>query len=103
MVNWRTRLLEAVDNDGRSDRAISKAAGLGPNFVNELRRGQKSPSVDNVIALIRQLGLSETYVFSGFELSGEDEELMRVFLALSPSNREALLVLARQLSVPTPA
>lgn len=103
MVNWRTRLIEAVDKDERSDRAISRAAGLGPNFVNELRRSEKSPSVDNVIALIRQLGLSEAYVFSGFELSGADAELMRVFLALSPSNREALLVLARQLASTAPA
>jgi hypothetical protein len=58
--NWKTRLLRAVDEDPRSDRAISLAVGLGVNTV-------KSPSIDKVLKLAEELGLSLGYVFWGAE------------------------------------
>ena len=63
--NWKSRLLQAVDDDPRSDRAISLAVGLGVNTVNELRNTDKSPSVDKVLKLAEELGLSLGYVFWG--------------------------------------
>jgi transcriptional regulator with XRE-family HTH domain len=65
--NWKTRLLRAVDEDPRSDRAISLAVGLGVNTVNELRNTDKSPSIDKVLKLAEELGLSLGYVFWGAE------------------------------------
>ncbi len=65
--NWKTRLLKAVDEDPRSDRAISLAVGLGVNTVNELRNTDKSPSIDKVLKLAEELGLSLGYVFWGAE------------------------------------
>lgn len=97
MEAWRERLLKAVDADGRSDRAISQAARLGVNFVNELRHQDKQPRVDKVLQLAKVLGLSVSYVFSGIELAASDESDLAKFLALSPESRKAILSLARQL------
>lgn len=72
--NWKTRLLRAVDEDPRSDRAISLATGLGVNTVNELRNTDKSPSIDKVLKLSEELGLSLSYLFWGAE---EDREPIR--------------------------
>lgn len=98
MKNWRTRLLAAIDKDGRSDRAISLAAKLGPNFVNELRNTDKEPGVGKVIKLADELKLSSTYVFTGVNLTPEDQELLELFLKLSPESRTSLVALAQQLA-----
>jgi transcriptional regulator with XRE-family HTH domain len=97
MEDWRTRLIQAVDADGRSDRAISEASGLGVNFVNELRKGEKEPGVNKVIKLAATLNLSLGFVFNGAEISARDEADLKVFLSLSPENRQSILSLARQL------
>jgi hypothetical protein len=57
---WKDRLLKAVDDDGRSDRAISLAAGFGPNFVSQMRgtkaAAPKKPNVEYVRRLASVLG-----------------------------------------------
>jgi hypothetical protein len=58
MDDWVNRLLLAAEKDGRSDRAISLAAGLGPNFLNELRNLNKAPTVPKVVALANELNVS---------------------------------------------
>lgn len=98
MTSWRTRLIEAIDADGRSDRAISLAAKLGPNFVNELRNQNKEASVSKVLALAEQVHVSAGFLFTGLAFSTQDEEVLRAFLALGPEQRQALLTLARQLA-----
>lgn len=65
--NWKSRLLKAVDEDPRSDRAISLATGLGVNTVNELRNTDKSPSIEKVMTLSEELGVSLAYIFWGSE------------------------------------
>lgn len=49
---WRDRLLAAIDEDERSDRAISLAAGLGPNFISQMRgtkaAAPKKPNIEYV-------------------------------------------------------
>lgn len=97
MEDWRARLIQAVDADGRSDRAISEASGLGVNFVNELRKGGKEPGVNKVLKLAGTLQLSLGFVFNGAEISARDEADLKLFLSLSPASRQAILDLARQL------
>ena len=57
---WKERLLKAIDEDGRSDRAISLAAGLGPNFISQMRgtkaAGPKKPNIEYVRKLVAELG-----------------------------------------------
>ena len=99
MEDWRSRLLTAVDADPRSDRAISVEAGLGVNFVNELRNGSKVARVDKVLAVAKTLNVSLGYIFSGFDLTSQDEADLALFLSLTPENRQAILSLARSISV----
>ncbi|AGB71839.1 MULTISPECIES: hypothetical protein [Rhizobium] len=93
--NWKTRLLRAVDNDGRSDRAISLAAGLGVNFVNELRNTPKDPSIEKVLKLAVELHLSMTYLFLGRDLSKDDEDLLSVLQSLPEDAKAGLLAALR--------
>lgn len=57
---WKERLLKAIDEDGRSDRAISLAAGLGPNFIGQMRgtkaASPKKPNIEYVRKLAAELG-----------------------------------------------
>lgn len=103
MDDWRSRLIAAADKDPRSDRAISLAAKLGPNFVNELRNGAKQSTVVKVLALARELNLSAGHVFSGSPLTADDEADLQVFLSLSPESRQAILALARRIKAGEPA
>ncbi len=93
--NWKTRLLRAVDNDGRSDRAISSAAELGVNFVNELRNTSKEPSIEKVLRLAAELQLSMAYLFLGRDLSKDDEDLLLVLQSLPEDAKEGLLAALR--------
>lgn len=95
MPGWRERLIAAVDADPRADRAISLAAGLGPNFVNELRNTSKEPGVKHVLKLAAELNVSLAHLFYGDDTTAEDEEFLRLLRASSASEREHLLGLLR--------
>lgn len=84
---WRERILEAVEADERSDRAISLAAKLGPNFVNELRNTRKQPRADKLLKLIDELKISATYVFTGLDFTPEDELFVQLLRSASPADR----------------
>jgi hypothetical protein len=64
--DWKTLLLDAIDADPRKDRAISLAAGLGPNFVGQLRGSKtakgKRPNVENLRKLAREVGLDASSI-----------------------------------------
>jgi transcriptional regulator with XRE-family HTH domain len=93
---WRTRLLEAIDASGRSDRDISRAAKLGQNAVNELRNTAKQPSVEKVIKIAEEVGVSLSYLFLGIEASAEDDRFLKLLSAASQQERDAVqLILGR--------
>jgi transcriptional regulator with XRE-family HTH domain len=94
--NWKERLLAAIDADGRSARAISMAADLGPNFVTQFREGRE-PGVKQVIKLADVLGVSLTYLFLGADLTKQEEEVIRLLRDLSPEGRGAVLQLLRSM------
>lgn len=94
--DWFPRLLAAIDSDGRSKRAISMAAGLGPNFVQQMSKDGKVPGADKLLAILNALGTARTfYVLTGIEMRAEDEEMFREFLSLPVEMREKLLGFAR--------
>jgi transcriptional regulator with XRE-family HTH domain len=93
MPAWRNRLLEAVDRDGRSDRSISLEAGLGPNFLNQLRNEAKEPGIEKIAALAKELGISVYYLFTGLEASEEDDQFLRLYLTSPHAERLALRAL----------
>lgn len=92
---WRQRLISAIEEDPRSPRAISIDAGLGPNFLGQMMARGTSPSTSAVVALCETLGISLTYLFTGAEMSPEDEELLRLSGNLPEDRRKLLLAMAR--------
>lgn len=95
MEDWKERLLSAVDADPRSDRAISLAAGLGPNFVNQLRKSETEPGVKKVLKLADELHVSLTALFYGHDTTPEDEEFLSLLKSASGAERDGLLALLR--------
>jgi len=94
--DWKERILAAAAKDGRSDRAISIAAGLGENFLNQLRHQSRvSPSVDKVLQLASELKLSRSQLFIGDDISQEDEEFLELLRNSAPAERQALLLLLK--------
>jgi transcriptional regulator with XRE-family HTH domain len=64
--DWRTRLIEMIDADGRSKRALSQATGFGENYVQQLLKDNKEPSFTKLAKLLSELGPRATnYVISG--------------------------------------
>lgn len=65
---WLERLWEKVAADGRSERAISEAAGLGPNYLQQTRMRGTHPVTNKLMALLDQLGpRAAFYVYTGRE------------------------------------
>lgn len=92
---WRKRLLEAVKASGKSQRAISIAAGLNPGYVNSLFNEGKDPTISNLIDVCAQVGVSLSHVLYGYEMTAETEEILRLLEGASPGEREGLLQILR--------
>lgn len=71
---WRERLRERIEADGRSLRSLSLAAGHGPNFVQQLLKNDKDPGFQKLAELLSVLGPDATvYVTSGIRLGTHDQ------------------------------
>lgn len=95
--SWKDRLAKAIDDDGRSMRAISLKAGTGPNYLSEVFSKDKVPGVDKLLKLSAELNVSATFILTGSEVSPESEEMLSILAALPPEERATMLSLARQL------
>lgn len=93
---WRDRLAAAVAHSGKSYRELSRACGFGPNFVSEFMAGGKAPSADRVVKLADVLGLSLSYVFTGVNISQEDEDFLRLVAQLPEDRKQHLLGFLRR-------
>ena len=89
---WFTRLLEAVTRDGRDMKAISLAAGLGQNYVQQMVKDHKKPKIDSLVKLLQALGRADTlYIITGTKFSGEDRRLLDVAAELDDAGKHALM------------
>jgi len=92
MEKWRERLIEAIQNDGRSLRAISLDAGLGPNYVNQLiAPNSRGPTAEKLIKLLNTLRVSPTYIITGSPMTADFEELLRLASQMKPETRQKLI------------
>lgn len=91
---WRDRLVAAIERDGRSQRAVSIAAGLGPGYINALLREGREPTVGSAIRVCRELGISLPWLIYGIEMSPQTEEILRL-LDDHPAERAGILQILR--------
>lgn len=89
---WKTRLSEAVQKDGRSLRSISLACGLGHGYLHSIFNEGKDPSVARLERICAELGVSVAYILVGIDLSPETERLLNAIEG-DPDRRAALLAI----------
>lgn len=89
---WFNRLLTAVERDGRDMKAISLAAGLGENYVQQMIKQRKLPKVGTLVRLLETLGRADTlYIITGHEFSDVDRRLLAVASELDDEGKRALI------------
>lgn len=93
--DWKQRLEAAVEASGKSRRAISLAAGMGPGYVHSLLREGKEPTITSLIAICREIGVSATYIITGQEMSVKGEKFLALLGQASPTQQEAVLEILR--------
>lgn len=88
---WRERLREVIEADGRSLRAISKAAGVGDNYVQQMLKDEKDPTFPRLAKVLNALGTGATlYVISGLRLTPEVETFLRLALSMGNHDKERI-------------
>lgn len=89
---WFDRLIEAVKRDGRDMKAISKAAKLGENYVQQMVKDGKKPKINTLVRLLQALGRADTlYIITGTEFSAADRRLLEVAAQLDDDGKQALI------------
>lgn len=88
---WKIRLKKALEDDGRKMSVISKAAGLGVNYVSQFINTDTTPSVEAFMAITRELKVSPVYILLGFEMTATTEDLVARFEGMEEDRRDALL------------
>lgn len=99
-IVWWIRLIDEInkaESAGRSLRNISLTAGLGPNYVEQMRKKGKMPSADVVKKLAEALGISVTYIFTGVQMTREAEQLLALWASLTEEQKDSLLQMLRSM------
>jgi hypothetical protein len=97
---WRQRLVDALKREGRSQRSVSLAVGNG-GLINSWLNEGKDPTIDNLMKVCREAGVSLPYVLYGFEIDAKVEELL-LLLQGNPEKLDATLRLLREGTPPAP-
>lgn len=96
---WAERLKIAIDADGRSRRAISLAAGLGPNYIEQTFSRGSSPVQDKLAAILDQLGPEAAlYVYTGVQANAQTIEFLNHLSNAPESLRKSALDLLERLA-----
>ena len=89
---WFDRFKAAVQQDPRTPRQISLAAGLGVNYVQQALKDGKNISVANLLKILDVLGgASAFYILTGYDFGPDDDEMCRLVLGLDPALRRSAL------------
>lgn len=94
---WVSRLRAAIEEDGRSLRALSIAAGLGPNYLEQTFSRGSSPVQQKLAAVLDQLGQEAAiYIYTGVKANAQTIEYLN-YLAAAPEDlrRSTLDLLAK--------
>lgn len=98
-TNWVDRLRMAIDEDGRSKRAISIAAGLGPNYIEQTFNRGSSPVQGKLAAVLDQLGPEAAiFVYTGVRANAQTIEFLNHLAAAPEELRQSALELLQQLA-----
>jgi transcriptional regulator with XRE-family HTH domain len=63
--DWKKRLKDAIDADGRSASAISTSAGFTRSYISGIFNEGKDPSVEHFLGLCETLNVSPVFILTG--------------------------------------
>ncbi|NTF17764.1 helix-turn-helix transcriptional regulator [Agrobacterium rubi] len=98
MANWLSRLKEAVNASGRSQRDICLSARKSPGYLHDILNGNKIPTLGSVTAVCNEIGVSPAIVLTGMDMQ-RDSELIQL-LEADPEMRQNLLLVLRGYNPP---
>lgn len=83
-------------------RAISQAAKLGDNYIQQLLKDEsKDPGIDRLSRVLRAMGTASTlYVIAGVEVGPEDEALLSAVMSLDPDLKQRAAAFFESLQAP---
>lgn len=101
---WHSRLIRAIELDGRSLREISLEAGLGPNYIQQMVKYDKEPGTAKFVRILEVLGSAASlYVTLGIENSDEMVLALAAASSLRQPQRDALTHFLESLAAEEPA
>lgn len=103
MSDWKTRLAAGIKANGKSQREVSLAAGMGPGYVHSLIKENKDPTVDHLLRVCEAAGVSLYYVLYGVQVGRDTEEIIQLLEASSKAKREGMLQVLRDRQSPESA
>ncbi len=91
--DWFNRLVVAVNNCGKSKRAISLDAGLSETYVHQMVRYEKVPTVDKFMRICDSIGVNSVEILTGGAPAQHSPHLSKLFSLLSEQTQDALLTM----------
>lgn len=96
---WRDRLEASITQAGTTMNAVSVRAGLAPNYVYDLLRRSKEPTLARFMKVCDAVPVSAAYILYGVDVLPEDEQILDL-LHRHPSARANILALLKAASEP---
>lgn len=87
---WRDRLQDAIDQSGKSKRAVSLASKNGPGYVHSILSEGKEPTVEKLMSVCDAIPISTIYVLFGVNIRPDDLEILKS-LEENPESRSGIL------------
>lgn len=94
LEGWEKRLWGEIDRLSAegvlTERSLSISAGHGANYLGEIRRNGKTPTVEKLRAILDQLGDDAAlYVLTGLRLTDSDRAFLDLVHSLPEEKRDA--------------
>lgn len=96
---WADRLRTAISEDGRSMRAISLAAGVGPNYLEQTLNRGSAPTQNKLASIMDQLGPEASlYIYTGVRANAQTIEYLNLLAEAPEDLRASTLGLLREMA-----
>lgn len=97
--DWRDRLFEEMRRKGVSANRLSIESGLGQNYLNQVQKAGKEPTISNFLKICATLDVSPIYILSGISMTRQDEELISLLASLPDDAVDGFVDLIKTLAL----
>ena len=79
-------------------RDISLSAGVSQNYLGSILHEGSEPSIERMMKLCDELGVSVTYLLLGVDLTGNAEQMLRAYAMLNEEQQKTVLALVKSMA-----